>query len=90
MPRYRGTLYGGAEGAEAAPAVSTDPENTGSLTGHILAQGRTDEPPQTRSITTRLVLGLLIGLGILVTSALLVIAGVGGVLGTLINGLLVR
>lgn len=92
-PRYQGTLYGIAEQTEIRHRTMSQPvhrelENTGSLTGHILAQGRPDETPQRHSKTARLVLGLLIGLGILVTIGLLVIAGVGGVFGTLMGGLL--
>jgi hypothetical protein len=95
VPRYQGTLYGGPDQGEighpaTSPPVRRDPENTGSLTGHILAQGRPDDTPQRHGKTARLVLGLLIGLGVLVTIGLLVVAGVGGVFGTLVGGLLAR
>lgn len=92
-PRYQGTLYGGLEQTGIGRRTMSLPfrrdlENTGSLTGHILAQGRADEMPQSHSTMARVVLGLLIGLGILVAIGLLVVAGVGGVFGTLMGGLL--
>jgi len=94
VPRYQGTVYsGGAEQAEidyrtTSPPSRRDVESTGSLTGHILAQGWSDETAPTHSTTARLILALLVGLGVLVTIGLLVIAGVGGVFGTLFGGLL--
>lgn len=93
VPRYQGTLYGGPEQTgigrrTMSLPVRRDVENTGSLTGHILAQGWSDETPHSHSTTARLLLGLLIGLGVLVTIGLLVVAGVGGVFSTLMGGLL--
>jgi hypothetical protein len=88
QPRYQGTLYGVRESAEIAPPAPVKPENSGSLTGQILAQGRSDEARRTRGTTARLILGLLIGLGILVTIGLLVVAGVGGVFDPLFGRLL--
>ncbi|WP_442933353.1 hypothetical protein [Micromonospora psammae] len=78
---YRGgqdlasTAYGGTDG----PGYSTvsfpagNPlENSGSLTGHILAQGWADTPTQ-RSNTTRVVLVLAASLGLLVAISVLVV-----------------
>jgi hypothetical protein len=63
-------------------------ENTGSLTGHILAQGWSDETPAPRGTGVRIALALAIGLGVLIVIGLLVVVGFGGVFGTLMGGLL--
>lgn len=94
MPRYQGTLYGGPEETEVGhhtmslPRARRGLESTGSLTGHILAQGLPEESATEPGTTARVVLVLLIGLGVLITVGLLVIVGFGGVLGTLMGGLL--
>ncbi|HEX7744060.1 MAG TPA: hypothetical protein VF462_02195, partial [Micromonosporaceae bacterium] len=92
-PRYRGTLYGGPERADIGNLrmslpVRLNPENTGSLTGHILAQGWSDETPPARGTTARIVLALAVGLGVLIVIGLLVVVGLGGLFGTLMGGLL--
>jgi hypothetical protein len=85
-------VYGGGQGATAAPPAGAAPsgpadqrggrgypatyhpgsplESSGSLTGHILAQGRTDGPTPKRStakvlIVMALVLVLLVAIGLL-------------------------
>ncbi|MBF9128506.1 hypothetical protein I0C86_05815 [Plantactinospora sp. S1510] len=61
-------------------------ENSGSLTGHILAQGWTDTPSQ-KTNTGRVVIVLLIGLGILVAVGLLVVLLFGDAFSNLFDGL---
>lgn len=48
-------------------------ENSGSLTGHILAQGWAEDPPTTRSNTTKVVIVLAASLGLLIAISLLVV-----------------
>jgi len=64
-------------------------ENSGSLTGHILAQGWADTSTEGNS-TTRVAVVLMVGVGILVAVGLLVVMAVGdlfnGVFGGLIDG----
>jgi hypothetical protein len=62
-------------------------ENSGSLTGHILAQGWSDAPVPPAS-TTKVVAVLLVGLGILVAVGLLVVFAVGDAFSSLFDGLL--
>jgi hypothetical protein len=62
-------------------------ENSGSLTGHILAQGWSDTPTPAAS-TARVVMVLLIGLGILVAVGLLVVFAAGDAFSSLFDGLL--
>jgi hypothetical protein len=86
-PRNQGTLYGGTDQPEVGHEQTVlpfrpDVENSGSLTGHILAQGWSDEMPRRHSPTVRLLLAMLIGLGVLVVIGLLVVAGIGGVFGS--------
>ncbi|GAB3965209.1 hypothetical protein GCM10027615_09590 [Plantactinospora veratri] len=85
--RAEGTVYGGPEGHVTVSMPTNQVENSGSLTGHILAQGWTDTPAQ-KTNTTRVVLVLLIGLGILVAVGLLVVLLVGDAFSSLFDGLL--
>jgi hypothetical protein len=48
-------------------------ENSGSLTGHILAQGWAEDAPATRSSNTRVVIVLAASLGLLIAISLLVV-----------------
>ncbi|GAA3760831.1 hypothetical protein GCM10022225_53020 [Plantactinospora mayteni] len=85
--RAEGTVYGGPEGHLTVSMPSNQLENSGSLTGHILAQGWTDTPTQ-KTNTGKVVLVLLIGLGILVAVGVLVVFLVGDVFSSLFDGLL--
>lgn len=94
VPRYHGTVYEGGQTEVGHQTTALpwrrDLENTGSLTGHILAQGWPDDTPGSHGTTARVAFALLIGLGVLVTVGLLVLAGVGGVFGAMIGGLLAK
>jgi hypothetical protein len=82
-----GTVYGGPEGHVTVSMPSNQVENSGSLTGHILAQGWTDTPSQ-KTNTGRVVIVLLVGLSILVAVGLLVVLLVGDAFSSLFDGLL--
>jgi hypothetical protein len=90
--RSRGTVYGGLGGpgpGDMTIAVRTgNPvDNTGSLTGHILAQGWTDTPTSTAG--TAKMLGVLVaGLAVLVAIGLLVVFTAGDTFSNLFGGLL--
>jgi hypothetical protein len=93
-PDRPGTVYGGSatEGpgfATVALPPGNPVENTGSLTGHILAQGWADTPTE-RSRTTRVVLVLIASLGLLVAVSLMVALmandAMGGLMENLLNG----
>ncbi|SCL37794.1 hypothetical protein GA0074692_4790 [Micromonospora pallida] len=93
-PGRPGTVYGGSvtEGpgfATVALPPGNPVENTGSLTGHILAQGWADTPVE-RSRTTRVVLVLIASLGLLVAISLVLVLmandAMGGLMENLING----
>ncbi|PWR12899.1 hypothetical protein DKT68_02155 [Micromonospora acroterricola] len=64
-------------------------ENSGSLTGHILAQGWSDTPAE-RSSTRRVVIVLAAALGLLVTISVLVVLlandALDGLVGNVLNG----
>ncbi|MEU2613063.1 hypothetical protein ABZ570_16005 [Micromonospora sp. NPDC007271] len=75
-PDLAGTAYGGSDG----PGFTTvsfpqgnHVENSGSLTGHILAQGWAEDAPATRSSNTRVVIVLAVALGLLIAISLLVV-----------------
>ncbi|MBM0261142.1 hypothetical protein KBX37_24670 [Micromonospora sp. U56] len=63
-------------------------ENSGSLTGHILAQGWADTPAE-RSRTTRVVVVLAASLGLLVAISVLVVLlandAMDGLVGNILN-----
>ncbi|MDG4790584.1 hypothetical protein O7626_32515 [Micromonospora sp. WMMD1102] len=83
----RGTVYGGPEGHVTVSMPVNAVENSGSLTGHILAQGWTDTPAQ-KTDNAKVVLVLLVGLGILVAIGLLVVLMLGDAFNNLFDGLL--
>jgi len=86
--RPEGTVYGGAEGhVTISMPADQQVENSGSLTGHILAQGWTDGPSQ-KTNTTKVVLMLLVGIGILVAAGLLLVLFIGDSFSNLTDGLL--
>ncbi|WP_236648480.1 hypothetical protein, partial [Micromonospora sicca] len=73
---YGGTTYGGTEGpgfATVALPQGNPLENSGSLTGHILAQGWAEDAPTTRSSNTKVVIVLAASLGLLIAISLLVV-----------------
>lgn len=83
-----GTVYGGPTGHLTVALPTANPvENSGSLTGHILAQGWTDTPT-TKSNTTRVVAVLVAGLGLLIAIGLLMVFAAGDVIGVLFDGML--
>ncbi|WDZ86300.1 hypothetical protein [Micromonospora cathayae] len=93
-PGRAGTVYGGSVTDGPGFATVSFPagnpvENTGSLTGHILAQGWTDAPAE-RSSTTKVVIVLAASLGLLVAVSLVIVAmandALGGLLENLISG----
>lgn len=85
-----GTVYGSGEGpgfaTVAMPANAV--ENSGSLTGHILAQGWADTPAD-RPRTTRVLLVLAASLGLLVAISVLVVLlannALDGLMGDVLN-----
>ncbi|MEO3928327.1 hypothetical protein ABGB07_31310 [Micromonosporaceae bacterium B7E4] len=85
--RAEGTVYGGPEGHVTVSMPTNQLENSGSLTGHILAQGWTDTPTQ-KTNTGKVVLVLLIGLGILLAVGLMVVLLAGDAFSSLFDGLL--
>lgn len=87
-PASTGTVYGAPTAHTTVALPTGDPvENSGSLTGHILAQGWPDTVP-TKSHTTRVVAVLAIGLGIVVAVGLLLVLAAGDVFGAFFEGLL--
>jgi hypothetical protein len=87
----QGTVYGGAGysdlGQMTVAAVPNPVETSGSLTGHILAQGWADAPTSKGS-TTKVIVVLLAGLGLLVLIGLLVAVTAGDLFNKLFGGLL--
>ncbi|MEW2376858.1 hypothetical protein AB0883_12240 [Micromonospora sp. NPDC047812] len=90
-----GTIYGAGTGAGTeGPGFSTvafpnNPvENSGSLTGHILAQGWTETPTEQRSSTTKVVVVLAASLGLLVAISVLVVLLANDTVGGLVGGVL--
>ncbi|MER7419027.1 hypothetical protein ABT346_19960 [Micromonospora peucetia] len=86
-----GTLYGaGTEGPGfSTVALPDNPvENSGSLTGHILAQGWTETPTEERSSTTKVVVVLAASLGLLVAIGVLVVLLANDTVGGLVDGVL--
>ncbi|PWU49092.1 hypothetical protein DLJ47_27185 [Micromonospora sp. S4605] len=63
-------------------------ENSGSLTGHILAQGWADSPAAERSSNTRVVIVLAASLGLLVAISVLVVLLANDVMDGLVGGIL--
>ncbi|MGC4810495.1 hypothetical protein ACLQ29_08230 [Micromonospora sp. DT228] len=86
-----GTVYGSGEGPGfatiAIPANAV--EHSGSLTGHILAQGWADTPTE-RSRNTRVMIVLAAALGLLVAISVMVVLLAGdaldGLVGSVLNG----
>ncbi|MET8834890.1 hypothetical protein ABZV78_13380, partial [Micromonospora sp. NPDC004540] len=76
-PDLAGSAYGGATDGPGFATVSFPQgnplENSGSLTGHILAQGWAEDAPATRSSNTKVVIVLAAALALLVAISLLVV-----------------
>ncbi|MFB9357526.1 hypothetical protein [Actinoplanes nipponensis] len=91
MPqRLEGTVYGGL--ADYAPADMTMPvtinpvENSGSLTGHILAQGWRDGPDTQRRSNVKVVVAMLVVLLVLVGVSVLFLFTVGDAFSDMVGG----
>jgi len=93
VPQQRGqggTVYGGL--ADYAPADMTMPvsinpvENSGSLTGHILAQGWREGPDNQRRSNVKVVVAMLVVLLTLVGVSLLFLFTVGDAFSDMIGG----
>ncbi|MEV6347953.1 hypothetical protein [Actinoplanes sp. NPDC051851] len=84
-----GTLYGtGGYPALQMPMPMHDPvENSGSLTGHILAQGWHDAPVDERRSNFKVVLAMLAVLGLLVTVSLVFVLTAGSAFTDMLGGL---
>lgn len=86
----QGTVYGGGPGA-GRMTVALPPghplENSGSLTGHILAQGW-PEAPTSNTNTAKVVLVMLVGLGVLIAVGLIIVLAAGDAFRSLFGGLL--
>jgi hypothetical protein len=89
--RGQGTVYGGL--ADYAPADMTMPvtinpvENSGSLTGHILAQGWRDEIVDRRRSNLRVAIAMLVVLGLLVTVSLAFLLTAGSDFTNMVKGM---
>ncbi|GAA4596025.1 hypothetical protein GCM10023107_36210 [Actinoplanes octamycinicus] len=84
-----GTLYstGGYPAIDMTMPVSDPSENSGSLTGHILAQGWYDAPVEQRRGNFKVVLAMLVVLGLLVTVSLLFLFTVGDSFSDMLKGI---
>jgi hypothetical protein len=90
MQRTEGTVYGtgGFAQIDMTMPVSTNPvENSGSLTGHILAQGWRDEIIDRRRGNIKVVIAMLVVLGLLVTVSLVFLLTAGNAFTGMIKGL---
>ncbi|RKN58822.1 hypothetical protein D7193_09960 [Micromonospora costi] len=88
-PDLAGTVYGGGEGAGfTTVALPSAVETSGSLTGHILAQGWAETPAAERSRTARVVIVLAAALGLLVLISVLLVLLAGDAVSGLINNVL--
>ncbi|HEX8627409.1 MAG TPA: hypothetical protein VF755_04485 [Catenuloplanes sp.] len=88
--RAPGTLYGGGHGAgdlTTAMPPHSSLENSGSLTGHILAQGWSDTPTS-NGTNTRVVLILIAVIVVMVALGLAGVLAAGESLNSLFDGLL--
>ena len=91
VPQQRqGTVYGlgGYPGIDTTMPVSTNPvDNSGSLTGHILAQGWHDEIVDRRRSNLKVAIAMLVVLGLLVTVSLVFLLTAGDAFGNMLKGL---
>ncbi|WP_189336823.1 hypothetical protein [Actinoplanes ianthinogenes] len=84
-----GQLYstGGYPAVDMTMPVSDPSENSGSLTGHILAQGWYDAPVEQRRGNFKVVLAMLVVLGLLVTVSLVFLFTVGDSFSDMVKGI---
>lgn len=94
VPQQRGQVGGTVYGTGGYPSIDTtmpvniDPvENSGSLTGHILAQGWYDAPTEQRRSNLKVVLAMLVVLGLLVTVSLIFVFTAGDAFTSFLGGL---
>jgi len=88
--RTQGTVYGAGPYAaiDMTMPVSTNPvENSGSLTGHILAQGWRDEVVDRRRGNLKVAIAMLVVLGLLVTVSLVFLLTAGDAFTKMVGGL---
>ncbi|WP_328464358.1 hypothetical protein OHA21_40560 [Actinoplanes sp. NBC_00393] len=87
--RGQGTVYstGGYPAIDMTMPVSDPLENSGSLTGHILAQGWYDAPVEQRRSNLKVVVAMLAVLGLLVTMSLVFVFTAGDAFTDMINNL---
>ena len=87
--RGEGTIYGtgGYPSIETTMPVSDPLENSGSLTGHILAQGWYDAPVEQRRSNFKVVVAMLAVLGLLVTVSLIFVFTAGDAVTDMIKNL---
>ncbi|QGN50580.1 hypothetical protein GKC29_02725 [Micromonospora sp. WMMC415] len=88
-----GSIYGaGSDGPGfATVAFPANPlETSGSLTGHILAQGWTETPAEERSSNARVVLVLAVSVGLLVAISVLVVLLANDAMDGLVGDILSR
>ncbi|WP_203785212.1 hypothetical protein [Paractinoplanes rishiriensis] len=93
VPQQRGqagTLYGtgGYATIDTTMPVSTNAvENSGSLTGHILAQGWRDEIVDRRRSNLKVAIAMLVVLGLLVTVSVVFLLTAGDAFREMIEGM---
>lgn len=91
VPEQRGpgTVYstGGYPSIDMTMPVSDPLENSGSLTGHILAQGWYDAPVEQRRSNVKVVVAMLAVLGLLVTVSLIFVFTAGDAVTDMIKNL---
>jgi hypothetical protein len=88
--RMHGTVYGtgGYETIDTTMPVSMNPvENSGSLTGHILAQGWRDEVVDRRRGNLKVAIAMLVVLGLLVTVSVVFLLTAGNSFSDWIGGI---
>ena len=93
VPQQRGlggTVYGtgGYPPVDMTMPVSTNPvDNSGSLTGHILAQGWRDEIVDRRRGNLKVAIAMLVVLGLLVTASLVFLLTAGSAFSDMVKGM---
>jgi hypothetical protein len=87
--RGQGTVYstGGYPAIDMTMPVSDPLENSGSLTGHILAQGWYDAPVEQRRSNLKVVVAMLAVLGLLVTVSLVFVFTAGDAFTNMVKNL---
>ncbi|MFV2109951.1 hypothetical protein [Micromonospora sp. LOL_015] len=79
---------GGMSGAPGGVVFNPAVENSGSLTGHILAQGWADLPEREDRSTTKVVLAMVVGLTVMVVIGIIAVLVVGNIFTNIFDGLL--